>query len=393
MKSSLRCPLLGSFLVGAVLIIALGCDGKNPVGTGTGSPFSQPIPPYHASEVPLVTTLVWSCSDTTLDSLSFALYFGTTQPPPLSVSLLTDTTCHVGPLLPQTTYYWQVVAFTPTGDTLTSPIWKFTTTPSFVFPLEISHQWSYVRKHYSYNFDPPSIVNELPQYFLDTLYATGFTEIERLDTLLDTVETYVFHTIYRENSFPSESYTFRNNTADGFYTYAYTYPVWVGPPKIEPPSHYLLFDGMKFRNVRELSRFFHAPPNFLAANPQDSITYESPPVRDLAYPLEVGTTWFYRRKNDVSSWDMKKEVVSIDTLQVPAGSFVCFKIRWYWDIDDDGEWDTNIEGYDYFCSVGIVKRVFLFYDITLTGDSSTPLGTCDIKDEYILTSYGFGRDR
>jgi hypothetical protein len=57
-------------------------------------------------------------------------------------------------------------------------------------------------------------------------------------------------------------------------------------------------------------------------------------------------------------------------------------------MDEDGEWDNDIEILDYLSAVGIVKRRILLRGIVITSyDDPNPIGTYDYKEEYRLTNY------
>ena len=116
---------------------------------------------------------------------------------------------------------------------------------------------------------------------------------------------------------------------------------------------------------------------------------EDPPIREIAYPLEIGRKWTYRSTDWGHPWLMEKQIIDDITITVPAGQFDCYLIRWLWDTDNDGEWDTDIDGYDYISSIGTVRRVFYFYDILVTNYELDSLGTFDFATEYELIDFEF----
>jgi hypothetical protein len=121
----------------------------------------------------------------------------------------------------------------------------------------------------------------------------------------------------------------------------------------------------------------------------DSLYYEQHPVQELAYPLEVGRNWIYRSTDMGDSWYMEKEVVGREQIDVPAGSFPCLVTEIRWDFDNDGELDPEmIEGYDYTCGAGGVKRRFTLFDLLVINDIGDTLGTFDLVEQYELTDYG-----
>ncbi|MFQ6007633.1 MAG: hypothetical protein ACE5K8_01650, partial [Candidatus Zixiibacteriota bacterium] len=183
------------------------------------------------------------------------------------------------------------------------------------------------------------------------------------------------------------------NTSDGLYIYAYESGGGVGPPKVAlHEGTYLLFKGMRFSSLSELLDWVHSKTDMRmyvsTLMLSDSIRYENPPVRDLAYPLEVGQRWVYRDStSDGEPWRMEKEVVGIENVTTPAITVDCFKIRWYWDIDDDGVWDSDIVAYDYLAAIGVLKRQYEFIGLIITYQSPDSLGTFDVTDVYELIDY------
>lgn len=70
-----------------------------------------------------VTSLSWTA---VTSAASYNVYFGTSATPPFITNQL-GTTYSTGTLLPNTTYYWQIIAKNFCGDSTTSSIWSFTT--------------------------------------------------------------------------------------------------------------------------------------------------------------------------------------------------------------------------------------------------------------------------
>lgn len=61
------------------------------------------------------------------DTITYDIYFGTTSPPSKVVSNQTETSYDPGTLEYNTTYYWQIVAWSEQGESAEGPIWNFTT--------------------------------------------------------------------------------------------------------------------------------------------------------------------------------------------------------------------------------------------------------------------------
>jgi len=88
---------------------------------------SSPSPADGAVSQPLTTTLAWVASaDLNCDAITYDIAFGTSPNPPIVVTDTMNTSYEPGVLLPNTTYYWYVIA----KDGLTQtpgPTWSFTT--------------------------------------------------------------------------------------------------------------------------------------------------------------------------------------------------------------------------------------------------------------------------
>lgn len=359
------------------LVLAAGCD-KDPVRSP--SPSFDPLPPNRAADIPILASLQWSWPEFNPPSEHFTLYFGSTFPPPLHDSLLTDTTFAVGPLDPGTTYYWRLTAHSDSAVTIASPVWRFTTTSSLTFPVVIGDTWHYSWYIQYTNFRPDTIGGTHPPITM----GHSTTEIVGLDSTIGNTTGYVFRTDWNADMSSGAEYDFRYLTADGLYSYAYSGTSYVGPPKStgETSRHYVVA-GRSYPGMQDLLRSLRRQIAF-SAHPTDTVI-ETPPVWELAFPLEVGRTWLYRSRELGSAWDMQKTVVNVEEVSVPAGEFKCMKIEWLWDVDDDGEWDSNIRGYDYLCSAGYIKREFIIKDVMVTDPYGNILYRHDVLDVYELT--------
>ena len=92
---------------------------------------NTPDPADGASGVVLNPTLTWSAGA----ALGYEVYFGTSSPPPLVTSYpIRSSIYQPGNLNIMTTYYWKIVAFNEC-ETLSGPVWSFTTTATPVVPI------------------------------------------------------------------------------------------------------------------------------------------------------------------------------------------------------------------------------------------------------------------
>jgi hypothetical protein len=83
---------------------------------------TAPGPPGGSTGISTSPTLTWSASGAT----SYALSFGTSNPPPPVANALPNASYNPGALTVDTTYFWQVRAINANGSTI-GPVWSFTT--------------------------------------------------------------------------------------------------------------------------------------------------------------------------------------------------------------------------------------------------------------------------
>jgi hypothetical protein len=99
-------------------------------GGGGNNPPYQPTNPNPANgsiNQPVNLTLTWSCTDPDGDPLTYDVYFGTNNNPPLASTNQSNASFNPGQLDNSTTYYWKIVAKDNQGATTTGPVWNFST--------------------------------------------------------------------------------------------------------------------------------------------------------------------------------------------------------------------------------------------------------------------------
>jgi hypothetical protein len=88
---------------------------------------SAPSPANGAINQPPDIRLAWSSStDLNCDPITYQAAFGTTDPPPVVATGLTEASFNPGPLMPGTTYIWSVSASDGYTETV-GKTWSFTT--------------------------------------------------------------------------------------------------------------------------------------------------------------------------------------------------------------------------------------------------------------------------
>ena len=102
--------------------LAQGGGGNNPPNQPT-----EPVPANGSLNQLISSTLSWSCSDPNGDPLTYDVYFGTANNPPLASGNQAGTSYNPGALDNNTTYYWKIVAKDNQGATTAGPVWNFST--------------------------------------------------------------------------------------------------------------------------------------------------------------------------------------------------------------------------------------------------------------------------
>jgi hypothetical protein len=372
------------FFLSIYFVVGFGCSDDDNGGTGpiTSQGPSDPFPAQGATDVPVISLLSWNYADSLAVDLRFALYIGTSNPPPLFRAQLSDTSFVIGPLNMDKEYYWKIIAYDLMGDTASSSTWKFRTASSFVFPATIGNRWDYLSYFAISDYD--TIEGET----YDTLLGASTVTITGLDTLMDTINALDFHTEWTEYNSSGSNDNYRVVRDDGMYLYAYDEGTWTGPPKVIPKDGiYYECKGMRFGNLADLLRTISNGGSREHKGLAPGPILEDPPIRELAYPLAIGQRWIFRDTDLGHVWNMEKEIISIDTVTVPAGTFVCYVVRWFWDMDGDGEWDTDVDGYDYISGAGTVKRILDYPSVYIINEFGDTLGVSDAYAEYNLFGY------
>lgn len=373
---------LGGVCVVAVAWLALsGCDSVS--GPGRIVPEIEDVfPADGATDQNLNVTLQWAdVGDTLKASVYYKIFFGTQSRPPLVVDSLYANQYLPGTLDPKTLYFWRVQAFRDSVTIASTPVMYFKTGRDFIYPLAIGLHWDYWHEIYSFTDD-----GQPNPYYRDTGRIT--MEILAPLTIFDTIDV---NDLYIRESFGAESYSghvYLNNTEDGLYTYDYTILTNIAPRPVVGPT--FTFAGCTFDSPAQLFAFLRAETiDAFQKRPGPPPDWDAP-TKSFAYPLRLGHQWTYRFvTSDGYPWRIDKKVIRRAQLTVPAGVFDCFVIQWFWDINNDGEWDAGIDGYDYLAPEGLVKREFYVGKVGVTTyDHPDGTGYYDFYEGFTLTDYG-----
>ena len=256
----------------------------------------------------------------------------------------------------------------------------------FVYPLSVGNSWEYNREWTLYFYT--DTVNPSPQY-IDTVQVYNTTisvTIPRTVILEDSLETYELVGTDNDSSGPYTTAKYYNETDEGLYLYGYVMGGGLFVcPKTTQIDH-ISFKGMEFNSYRELTNFIQNI-TFFRQSYSDSILIEETPVRVLQYPLNVGNQWTFRQ--EPISIKIDKKVLGKTTIELDSGLFDCYKIKYIYDLDNDGIWDDDIWIDDFISQSGLIKR-----EVTIIGMKESTVGNPDGTERYInsidimqLTSY------
>jgi len=73
------------------------------------------------------TILTWSSLDADNDPITYDVYFGTSETPPMVASGQSESTYNLGTLEYDSQYFWKVIAHDNQGNTTNGPLWRFQT--------------------------------------------------------------------------------------------------------------------------------------------------------------------------------------------------------------------------------------------------------------------------
>jgi len=251
----------------------------------------------------------------------------------------------------------------------------------FQYPLTIGNSWQY-ENNYTIIFDSLATYNGLSD---TTFYSSGAVEIVESTVIFDTLDVYDFETNINENGNILTGNEYYNVNDNLLISYGYINPMMI-TPKIEQKFSYLKFKDRNFNNVKEIVEWIkkgHSENEYK----DDDITYD--PVTSLDYPLEEDKQWVYRYETyDGEPWRIDKKILNWEEIIVSAGSFNCWRIRWYNNPFGSGtNWDEDIVQYDYIAEIGLVKRILEILNIECYDEDNNFIGIMTWTEESSLSSF------
>jgi hypothetical protein len=255
--------------------------------------------------------------------------------------------------------------------------------PVNYYPMSTGNNWTYTGLDSEYNYRPTipgtAHVNS-SSHWIHHVSVVG------LRTLPDSTRAWQFKSV--------ESTPGYSATADQYYRLEHDtlkFVAYWGSSEVFPkrsPQIAYIFRGQRFGTIAELIAPFRQDmpvPDYA----QSGIVLLENPSRVLLFPLKADKMWSYNTVGP-SLFPVWKKVVGTETVSTPAGSFFCYKIQWMRDIDNDAAWDSYIQQFDFVCAKGMIKRMLIVKDITITGPGDPEgSGMIDITSVQTVTSINF----
>lgn len=249
------------------------------------------------------------------------------------------------------------------------------------YPLATGNLWEYSREFYIFNFRPIQPGATIPR---DTFRSAIRVEILGQRILRDSIMTWEFKIVQNVGGATYTGYYFYRPVLDSLFLYART---GVGgsiiPVPQLPQTLTIEFRGKTYASLWEFLSSLHLE-NFPLAPAIVDTFYEEHPPKSLVFPLRVGNEWTYRQRG--YPWRMDRKVIDFVFLQTPVGQQPAYRIRWFWDTDDNGQWDNDIEGYDYVSNLGVLSGTFECRNLIAIDANNQRIGYFDVRDEYNAVS-------
>lgn len=193
-------------------------------------------------------------------------------------------------------------------------------TEQLKYPAKIGNQWEYHTTMTIEYYDSSGNIGSVETFD----FGNTIVKIESENDTLNGIPQFILFTSYDLSTPEYIHKSWYANPDSGFYVIAYSNAGSSQPvlPKGMNLNHQAI---ASFINSKSMQLFI---PVSFNNNPSDSVLYFDPPRKVLKYPLKIGSRWIEL----VNPWYREKYVNEKETIQVPAGTFSCYKVESEWDI-------------------------------------------------------------
>jgi hypothetical protein len=214
------------------------------------------------------------------------------------------------------------------------------------YPMTIGTRWTYERQLIISKYESETSDNIIG---IDTMNFTVKVWIDKDTVLNDTMNVTAFKSSENDINVTSTQYKFIDN--QGLKTYAYSN----GGAAIA----FIKKSGYPASSFDP--HLYSAVNNVVLTS--DDIIFEDIPVLDIKLPLDISSSWTYRKTS--GNLQIDKEVIGTQTLNLFGRKFACYEVRWNYLYDPDF---IGFEIIDWISEYGLVKRMTIVEKIPFNNE-------------------------
>ncbi len=250
-----------------------------------------------------------------------------------------------------------------------------------LYPMQIGNRWTYNRSFYTHNYRPIDSTYQFQPFSLSytlTVEATKQLLLPRRPGIItDLIPVTEFRTVGTDRTSPS--YSYYTQSSGWLYLQGYI-PSSLIDPQPAGQSQSFRLGERTFRSLQDAIRLLEEP---ISTTATDSITREYPPLTIIKYPLATGDQWTFRQSGRPWRIDKRTGESGWD----PQFGLWYYEVRWLYDMNGDGVWDSDIIVTDRISVKGILRRRFDLLNLeVITENSPEAVGYVDVCDEYSASS-------
>lgn len=245
----------------------------------------------------------------------------------------------------------------------------------YPYPLSNGNQWEFRREYTSVTYSDSVARDSV----LDSISGTDSISVivAGKETLRDSIETTKLLQKAWEDTLVNLGEYYYQERDTGLFQIAhrnyYHYSLPKSTNHISPFNEPLMPEHLQKLIAKESGSFGKITGD-------DELRIEESPPYVIKYPLEMGSSWYYRK----TPWIIEKEVIADTNITVPAGSFDCYQVHSRYNIPGfNGEVTIN----DFIADQGLILRE-LHTESMIYQNSFIDSALYNVwNDKYILMDY------
>jgi hypothetical protein len=245
------------------------------------------------------------------------------------------------------------------------------------YPLQTGNRWDY---HRTYTEEITSVALDTT-IIPDTLQTHITVEVLADTTLFDTLTAYKLRETWQDPSTPLilDHYYVQDQT--GLYLWGQTNSNRQSVlPKSSTQSS-IHFCGQRFRSMDDIWISLCEPGMRFRVSTE--VRFRTSPLPALNFPLQVSSEWILLQTQTEL---IKKTVTRRLEQQTHIGLLQCYEIRWSFDVDRDGTFETDLTFVDTIGDVGLSTRTLTYHNVRVLDEAGKTLYTFDARDVTEITS-------